>query len=80
MKYYTKIVPSDMVIKYETYTIPEILDEYFPSWAEAMIEGGQGNFVDEESCIRDWVLLHDAWESDSEGHHVLPSSASGASA
>ena len=77
MKYYTKPFVSDMIIKYETYTIPEILNEYFPTWTEMMVSGGQGNFVDEEACVRDWIVMNDAWESDSEGNHVLPSSASG---
>ena len=79
MKYYTKIIPSDMIVKYETYTIKDILDEYFLKWTEMMVEGGKGNFVSEEACISDWVVLNQAWESDSEGLHVFTSSASGAS-
>ena len=79
MKYYTKPVPSDMAIKYETYTTKEILNEYFPTWTEMMVTGGKGNFIDEESCISDWVLLNHAWESDSEGNYVLTSSVSSAS-
>jgi hypothetical protein len=77
MKYYTKPFASDMVIKFETYSTKDILNEYFPKWAESMVQGGYGNFVDEENCIEDWILLNGAWETDSEGYHVLPASASG---
>jgi hypothetical protein len=76
MKYYTKPFISDMVINYETYSTKEILDEYFPEWTEMMVAGGKGNFIDEESCIQDWVILYHAWETDSESLHVLPLSAS----
>jgi len=75
MKYYTRVVPSDMVVKYETYSTKEILDEYFPDWMPVMAQTNRP--ISEEACISDWVLVNQAWESDSEGHHVLPASASG---
>jgi hypothetical protein len=79
MKYYTKPVPSDMAILYETYTTKDILDEYFPAWCEMMIQGGSGEFLSTDKCIDDWILMNHAWESDSEGYHVFTSSASEAS-
>jgi len=77
MKYYTKVVPSDMAILYETYTTKDILDEYFLDWTVMMARTNQ--LITEEACIADWVLINHAWESDSEGYHVLSSSASGVS-
>ena len=78
MKYYTRVVPSDMVIKYETYSTKDILDEYFIDWVKLMGQTNQP--ITEEACISDWVLMSQAWESDSEGYHVFTSSASEASA
>ena len=77
MKYYTRVVPSDMVVKYETLSTKDILDEYFPDWASMMAKTNQP--ITENACISDWILMNQAWESDSEGYHVLSSSASGAS-
>jgi hypothetical protein len=77
MKYYTRVVPSDMVVKYETYSTKDILNEYFLDWTVMMARTNQ--LITEESCIADWVLVNQAWESDSEGYHVLPASASGVS-
>ena len=77
MKYYTKPVLSDTAILYETYTTKEILDEYLPIWIEMMAKTNQP--ITENACISDWILMNQAWESDSEGHHVLSSSASGVS-
>jgi hypothetical protein len=77
MKYYTKVVPSDMAILYETYTTKDILNEYFLDWTVMMARTNQ--LITEEACIADWVLINQAWESDSEGYHVLSSSASGVS-
>jgi len=77
MKYYTRVVPSDMVVKYETYSTKDILDEYFLDWTVMMARTNQ--LITEEACIADWVLVNQAWESDSEGYHVLSSSASGVS-
>jgi hypothetical protein len=77
MKYYTKVVPSDMAILYETYTTKDILNEYFLDWTVMMARTNQ--LITEEACIADWVLVNQAWESDSEGYHVLSSSASGVS-
>jgi hypothetical protein len=77
MKYYTKPVLSDMAILYETYTTKEILDEYLPIWIEMMAKSNRP--IIEQDCIDDWVLINHAWESDSEGYHVLSSSASGVS-
>lgn len=77
MKYYTRVVPSDMVVKYETLSTKDILDEYFPDWASMMAKTNQP--ITENACISDWILMNQAWESDSEGHHVLSSSASGVS-
>ena len=74
MKYYTRVIPSDMVVKYETYSTKDILDEYFPDWASMMARTNQP--ITENACISDWILMNQAWESDSEGHHVLSSSAS----
>ena len=79
MKYYTKPVPSDMAIIYKTYSTKEILDEYFVQWCEMMIQGGSGEFLSTQRCIDDWVLINQAWESDSEGYHVFSPSASEAS-
>jgi hypothetical protein len=77
MKYYTKPVPSDMAILYETYTTKDILDEYFIDWAKLM---GQTNRpIIEDACIDDWVIMNHAWESDSDGYHVFTLSASGVS-
>ena len=78
MKYYTKPVPSDMAIKYETYTDKDILDNYFVDWVKLM--GETNRPITEDACIDDWVVMNHAWESDSEGYHVFTSSASGASA
>jgi len=77
MKYYTRVVPFDMAIKYETYSTKDILDEYFLDWTVMMARTNQ--LITEEACIADWVLMNEAWESDSEGYHVLSSSASGIS-
>jgi hypothetical protein len=77
MKYYTRVVPSDMVVKYETYSTKDILNEYFLDWTVMMARTNQ--LITEEACIADWVLVNQAWESDSEGYHVLSSSASGVS-
>lgn len=77
MKYYTRVVPFDMAIKYETYSTKDILDEYFLDWTVMMARTNQ--LITEEACIADWVLMNEAWESDSEGYHVLSSSASGVS-
>ena len=77
MKYYTRVVPSDMVIKYETYSTKDILDEYFIDWVKLMGQTNQP--ITENACISDWIVYNQAWESDSEGHHVLSSSASGVS-
>ena len=66
-----------MVVKYETYSTKDILDEYFPDWASMMARTNQP--ITENACISDWILMNQAWESDSEGHHVLSSSASGVS-
>ena len=80
MKYYARVVPSDMVIKYETFSTNDILDDYFPDWVTMMARNNQP--ITENACIKDWVTLHGAWETDSEGYHVLPqtdSSASGVS-
>ena len=77
MKYYTRVVPSDMVVKYETLSTKDILDEYFIDWAAMMARTNQ--LITEESCISDWIVYNHAWESDSEGYHVFTSSASGAS-
>jgi hypothetical protein len=77
MKYYTRVVPSDMVVKYETYSSKDILDEYFPDWASMMARTNQP--ITEDACISDWILMSQAWESDSEGYHVLSSSVSGVS-
>jgi len=77
MKYYTKPVPSDMAILYETYTTKDILDEYFIDWVKLM---GQTNRpIIEDACIDDWVIMNHARESDSDGHHVFTLSASGVS-
>ena len=78
MKYYTRVVPFDMAIKYETYSTKDILDKYFPDWVKLMGQTNQP--ITEEACISDWVLMSEAWESDSEGYHVFTSSASEASA
>ena len=77
MKYYTRVVPFDMAIKYETYSTKDILNEYFLDWTVMMARTNQ--LITEEACIADWVLMNEAWESDSEGYHVLSSSASGVS-
>jgi hypothetical protein len=77
MKYYTKPVPSDMAIKYETYTTKDILDDYFVDWVKLM--GETNRPITEDACIDDWVVMNHAWESDSEGNYVLSSSASGVS-
>lgn len=80
MKYYTRVVPSDMVVKYETLSTEQILDEYFPDWVNMMARHNQP--ITEEACISDWVVFNSAWETDSQGYHVLPqtdSSASGVS-
>ena len=77
MKYYTRVVPSDMVVKYETLSTKDILDEYFPDWASMMAKTNQP--ITENACISDWILMNQAWESDSEGYYVLSSSASGVS-
>jgi hypothetical protein len=77
MKYYTRVIPFDMAIKYETYSTKDILDEYFPDWVSMMAKTNTP--ITEEACIADWVLMSQAWESDSEGYHVLPASASGVS-
>jgi hypothetical protein len=70
MKYYTRVVPSDMVVKYETYSTKDILDEYFPDWMPIMAQTNRP--ISEEACIDDWVLINQAWESDADGYHVLP--------
>ena len=77
MKYYTRVIPFDMSIKYETYSTKDILNEYFLDWTVMMARTNQ--LITEEACIADWVLMNEAWESDSEGYHVLSSSASGVS-
>ena len=77
MKYYTRVVPFDMAIKYETYSTKDILDEYFVDWVKLVGQTNQP--ITEESCIADWITMNQAWESDSEGYHVLPASASGVS-
>lgn len=77
MKYYTRVIPFDMAIKYETYSTKDILDEYFPDWVKMMAKTNTP--ITEEACISDWVLMSQAWESDSEGYHVLSSSVSGVS-
>jgi hypothetical protein len=78
MKYYTRVVPFDMAIKYETYSTKDILDEYFVDWVKLVGQTNQP--VTEEACISDWITMSQAWESDSEGYHVFTSSASEASA
>ena len=77
MKYYTRVVPSDMVVKYETYTDKDILDDYFVDWVKLM--GETNRPITEDACIDDWVVMNHAWESDSEGNYVLSSSSSGVS-
>ena len=74
MRYFTKPVVSDITIAYHTYTLQEVLDEYFPDWANMMAR--YNNPITEEACIKDWLVFNNAWESDSEGYHVLPPSAS----
>jgi hypothetical protein len=66
-----------MAIKYETYSTKDILNEYFLDWTVMMARTNQ--LITEKACIADWVLVNQAWESDSEGYHVLSSSASGVS-
>jgi hypothetical protein len=74
MKYYTRVVPSDMAIKYETFSTKEILDDYFTDWVSMMAKTNQP--ITEESCISDWIVYNQAWESDADGYHVLPSGVS----
>ena len=76
MRYFTKPVPSDTSIAYQTYSLQELLDEYFHSWFNSVIVDGGQNFMSEEQCIQDWLVMNGAWESDSQGYHVFTSSAS----
>jgi hypothetical protein len=82
MKHYTrvKICENGLSLIYETFSTNDILDEYFPDWMVMMARTNQP--ITENACISDWITLHQAWETDSQGYHVLPetdSSASGVS-
>ena len=79
MKYYTraKITEDSLTLDYETLSVNEILDEYFPDWMVMMAQTNRP--ITEDGCVEDWVLFHHAWETDSGGYHVLPASASGVS-
>ena len=76
MKYYTRLKISEDAISfvYETLSTNDILDEYFPDWVTMMAR--YNNPITEDGCIRDWIVFNQAWETDSEGRHVLPPSAS----
>ena len=76
MRYYTrfKISEDALSFHYETLSINDILDEYFPDWVIMMAR--YNNPITEDGCIRDWIAFNQAWETDSNGLHVLPPSAS----
>mgnify|MGYP003335975048 FL=1 len=54
-------VEHDIVVE---YTEKEILDEYWDFWHTAMVKKfGKGHeLITEENCIKDWVVVHWAWE------------------
>ena len=71
-KYYTYVEPgeNDEPV-YHTLSTDEILENYGPYWYSAMTkkygeETVKSKFNDLD-CIDDWVLIHGAWESTTDG-------------
>lgn len=50
----------------ERLTEEQILESYFPSWADAMVCRGKMQFISAEACIEDWVDCHHAVEVTSD--------------
>jgi hypothetical protein len=50
----------------ETWTEDQIIDSYYKYWATKMIETGQQANISRESCIKDWCVVHWAWEAKDE--------------
>jgi len=65
MRYYTYNEPP--IVPGGTPTQPilseaQILAIYFPCWSKQMRKAGKQNLISFENCIKDWVVVHWAWE------------------
>jgi len=63
MKYYQVSFPGQFGQHVdEIWSTKQILDSYFPYWAEQMIKVGRGDQVNETHCLDDWIMVHWAVE------------------
>jgi hypothetical protein len=67
MKYWTIAYPTDGGDVEETLSEAMILHYYFPHWSEQMHKIGKDDMISEELCLEDWVVVHWAWETESDG-------------
>ena len=68
MKYWTIAFPGEYgqhVV--ETWSEEQIIESYYPYWAQKMVMNKPNSNLSKESCIDDWCVVHWAVETDQWG-------------
>ena len=46
-------------------TEDQILEDYFDYWSIKMVKVGKSSLISKQHCIKDFCVIHGAWEIDS---------------
>lgn len=54
----------------ETFSEDQIIDSYYSSWANRMLERSLWDKISKERCIADWTTVHWAIQTDEQGNKL----------